>query len=133
MYKRMHYEETMATTTRRGFLKMMVVAGSGLTLAAQLPIAHAGSATQQNAEQRAFEPNAFVRIEEDGKIRVLIKHLEMGQGSYTGLATLIAEELDADWHDVVAEGAPADAAKYKNLLWGAQGTGGSSSIANAFA
>jgi len=62
----------------------------------------------------------------------VIKHLEMGQGAYTGLSTLVAEELDADWSQVVAESAPADADKYKNLLFGMQGTGGSTAIANSF-
>jgi isoquinoline 1-oxidoreductase beta subunit len=79
----------------------------------------------------AFEPNAFVRIGTDNVVTVISKHLEMGQGTYTGLATLVAEELDADWAQIKVEGAPADAAKYKNLLLGAQGTGGSTAIANS--
>jgi isoquinoline 1-oxidoreductase beta subunit len=57
----------------------------------------------------------------------------MGQGAYTGLATLVADELDADWAQVRVEGAPADAKLYNNLAWGPfQGTGGSSSVANSF-
>ena len=57
----------------------------------------------------------------------------MGQGTYTGLATLVAEELDADWAQIRVEGAPADAKRYNNLFWGpAQGTGGSTAIANSF-
>jgi isoquinoline 1-oxidoreductase subunit beta len=57
----------------------------------------------------------------------------MGQGTYTGLPTLVAEELDADWSQVRVEAAPADAAKYNNLLWGpAQGTGGSTALANSW-
>src|SRR5690606_27985866 len=56
-----------------------------------------------------------------------------GQGTYTGLATLVAEELDADWDQIIAEGAPADASRYNNLLMGpTQGTGGSTAIANSF-
>jgi len=62
----------------------------------------------------------------------MIKHLEMGQGVYTGLATCIADELDADWEQVVCEHAPADTEKYANLLMGQQGTGGSTAIANSF-
>ena len=73
-----------------------------------------------------------MRIGADNKITVISKHLEMGQGVYTGLATLLADELDADWSQVFVEGAPADNARYKNLLMGYQGTGGSSSIANSF-
>lgn len=79
-----------------------------------------------------FEPNAFLRIGADNKVVVIAKHLEMGQGSFTGLATLAAEELDADWAQVSVEAAPADASKYANLLWGAQGTGGSTAMANSF-
>jgi isoquinoline 1-oxidoreductase beta subunit len=64
---------------------------------------------------------------------VVVKHLEMGQGVYTGLPTLVAEELDAAWPQVRVEGAPADASRYNNLMWGpAQGTGGSTAIANSF-
>jgi isoquinoline 1-oxidoreductase beta subunit len=66
-------------------------------------------------------------------VTVMVKHLEMGQGTYTGLPTLVAEELDADWAQVRVEGAPADAGLYNNLLWGqAQGTGGSTAIANSY-
>jgi isoquinoline 1-oxidoreductase beta subunit len=80
-----------------------------------------------------LEPNAFVRIDLDGTVTVLAKHLEMGQGSYTGLATLLAEELDADWNRVRVEGAPADAKRYNNLAFGAmQGTGGSTAMANSW-
>jgi len=54
-----------------------------------------------------FEANAFIRIETDNSVTVQIKHLEMGQGPYTGLATLCAEELDADGSQMKAAGAPA--------------------------
>lgn len=85
------------------------------------------------AAAKPFEPNAFVRITPDGMVTVIAKHVEMGQGSYTGLATLLAEELDADWSRVVVEGAPADAKRYANLAFGTlQGTGGSSAMANSF-
>lgn len=63
----------------------------------------------------------------------MIKHVEMGQGTYTGLTTLVAEELDAAWEQMVPEGAPADASRYNNTLWGPmQGTGGSTAIANSY-
>jgi len=79
-----------------------------------------------------FEPNAFVRIGADNTVTVVSKHLEMGQGTFTGLATLLAEELDADWELVRVEGAPADAARYKNLMMGIQLTGGSTAMANSY-
>ena len=64
---------------------------------------------------------------------VIIKHVEMGQGTYTGLATIVAEELDADWSQVRAESAPADATRYNNLQFGQiQGTGGSTAVANSW-
>src|SRR3989440_10302268 len=84
-------------------------------------------------EKAVLEPNAFVRIAADNTVTVIVKHLEMGQGTYTGLPTLVAEELDADWAQMRVEGAPADAKRYNNLMWGeAQGTGGSSSLPNSY-
>ena len=81
-----------------------------------------------------FAPNAFVRIAPDNTVTIVAKHLEMGQGSHTGLATVVAEELDADWAQVRVEAAPSDATRYNNLVWGpVQGTGGSSAIANSWA
>ena len=123
-----------STMSRRFFLKA-VAGGAGLTLgiydaAAQMsgPGKTAGAAAAGS-----FEPNAFVRIGKDNTVTVVVKHLEMGQGVYTGLPTLVAEELDAAWSQVRAEAAPADASRYNNLLWGpAQGTGGSTAIANSF-
>ncbi len=119
-------------TSRRDFLKLVTTAGAGLTLAMNLPLAMAAD-TAASVAAGDFEPNAFVRIGTDGRVTILMKHLEMGQGTFTGLATLVAEELDADWSQVVAEGAPADASRYNNLLFGTvQGTGGSTAMANAF-
>jgi len=118
-------------TSRRGFLVASAVAGAGLVIGLQLPRG-GGRPVAIAAEGDVMAPNAFLRIAPDSSVTVLSKHIEFGQGSYTGLATLAAEELDADWAQVRAEAAPADAALYNNLHWGqVQGTGGSSSIANA--
>lgn len=130
-------------TGRRKFLIASIYTGAGLTLGLYLPgcskeeesppKAGPGIAGEEAVSEVDFEPNAFVRIAPDNTVTVIIKHLEMGQGTYTGLATLVAEELDAAWSQVVAEGAPANAALYKNLFWGeTQGTGGSTAIANSF-
>ncbi len=73
-----------------------------------------------------------MKIGADNKVTAIIKHLDKGQGVTTGLSTLIAEELDAAWDQMVAEFAPADTAKYANLSLGLQGTGGSSSVANSW-
>jgi isoquinoline 1-oxidoreductase subunit beta len=81
----------------------------------------------------AVEPNAYVRIGTDDSVTVIVKHLEFGQGPLTGLATLVAEELDADWAQVRAQSAPSNAKLYGNVrLGGMQPTGGSSSIASSF-
>src|SRR5919199_1571426 len=91
------------------------------------------AAAQGTAGAGILAPNAFVRVAPDNTVTVLAKHLEMGQGSYTGLATIVAEELDADWSQVRVESAPADAKLYNNLAFGpVQGTGGSTAIANSW-
>ncbi|HEX6260166.1 MAG TPA: xanthine dehydrogenase family protein molybdopterin-binding subunit [Woeseiaceae bacterium] len=123
------------STTRRDFLKAVGMAGAGLTIGIALPSARTAEAAGASTAKPngVFAPNAFVRINPDNSIAVVIKHLEMGQGTYTGLATLVAEELDADWSQIVAESAPADASRYNNLLMGpTQGTGGSTAIANSY-
>jgi len=115
---------SIANESRRRFLQ----GTAGLTLALYLP--RAASAT---AAPAAFEPNAFIRITVDNAVTVISKHLEMGQGTYTGLATIVAEELDAAWSQVRVEAAPADARRYNNLGMGPmQGTGGSTAMANSW-
>ncbi|EAU40775.1 Probable oxidoreductase [Fulvimarina pelagi HTCC2506] len=117
--------------TRRAFLT-----GAGLVIGMTLaPRAFAQDhetiqADVQNEAAKAF--NAFVRVAPDSTVTVLSKHIEFGQGPYTGLATLVAEELDADWSQIRVEAAPADDETYKNLAFGLQGTGGSTAIANAY-
>lgn len=115
--------------TRRQFL-VGSAAGLGLLIGWQ---AVGGRMAQAAAPTGPYAPNAFVRIGPDNLVTVVAKHFEMGQGTTTGLATLVAEELDADWEHVRTEWAPADASRYNNLNWGPmQGTGGSSAIANSF-
>src|SRR6202163_3125466 len=119
--------------TRREFLK---AAGSVTTMALTISFQWLGPtrrATAAGAGPAVFAPNAFVRIGADGSVTVIAKHVEMGQGAYTGIATVLAEELDADWAQVRVESAPADAARYANLAFGKiQGTGGSSAMANSW-
>jgi isoquinoline 1-oxidoreductase beta subunit len=122
--------------SRRAFLKASGAAGAGLLLGVHVPVAaQSGGPGKAGAAAAAasFEPNAFVRIGRDNTVTVVAKHVEMGQGAYTGLATIVAEELDAAWSQVRVVGAPADASRYNNLSWGPmQGTGGSSAIANSW-
>ncbi|MGF1551889.1 MAG: molybdopterin cofactor-binding domain-containing protein [Paracoccaceae bacterium] len=124
---------TTLDTTRRGFL----AGGLGLVIGVALPLgarAQSGAAAviQGEGSQAVFAPNAFVRVAPDDSVTVLIKHIEFGQGPYTGLTTLVAEEMDADWSQMRAEAAPSDAELYKNLAFGLQGTGGSTAIANSW-
>jgi isoquinoline 1-oxidoreductase beta subunit len=74
----------------------------------------------------------FLRIEPDGAVTVVSKHIEFGQGNHAGLAAMVAEELDADWDKVKVVQAPANTKVYANLGMGIQGTGGSSAIANSW-
>lgn len=115
--------------SRRLFLIRSAQAGAGLTLGMSL----SGQLLAASGDKHEnFEPNAFVSIQPDNTVVITIKHLEMGQGTYTGLATIVAEELDADWAQVKAVAAPANTKKYANLAMGVQLTGGSTAIANSY-
>ncbi len=121
-------------STRRTFLKT-----AGTTTAVALTIGFEWAMGARRALAKAtpagaaFVPNAFVRIGSDNSVTVIAKHLEMGQGSYNGIATVLSDELDADWAQVSVESAPADAKRYANLAFGTmQGTGGSSAMANSW-
>jgi isoquinoline 1-oxidoreductase subunit beta len=123
-------------STRRTFLQNAGTVAAALTIGFEWP----GSARRSFAAGAAiqpaggtFTPNAFLRIGSDNSVTVIAKHVEMGQGAYTGIATVAAEELDADWSLVRVESAPADAKRYANLVFGTlQGTGGSSAMANSW-
>ena len=114
-------------TSRRRFLQGAGAAAAGLVVGFHwLP-------RNVLAQARPAEINAFIRIAPDNTVTVLSKHLEMGQGTYTGLATIVAEELDADWAQMRTEGAPANPQLYANLAFGTiQGTGGSTAMANSW-
>ncbi|WP_051249253.1 xanthine dehydrogenase family protein molybdopterin-binding subunit [Inquilinus limosus] len=118
----------LARPNRRSFLKGAGALGGALVIAAHLPLARRAMAAAGD-----LTPNAFVRVAPDDTVTVLIKHCEMGQGVTTGLTTIVAEEIDADWGQMRFEFAPADARIYNNLSFGPiQGTGGSTSIANSW-
>src|SRR5206468_1088192 len=110
---------------RRDFIKVFSLAGGGLMLGVYLP----GFASRAEAAQAAgssFAPNAFVRIGADDIVTVIVNHSEMGQGPYTSIPMVVAEELDADWSKVRYESAPVDPA-YNHTIFGMQMTGGSTS------
>ena len=121
---------------RTGVTRREVLAAGGLVVAVGgwLPgaAAAAGQTAEGSAAKAAFEPNQFVSIGSDNIVTVVNKHHEMGQGNTTGLATLVADELDADWSLVRTEYAGADVKRYANLAFGMQGTGGSTAIANSY-
>lgn len=114
--------------SRRTFIKGTT---AGLVIGVHLPmlISKGALASQMS---KTFDANAFIRIAKDNTVTVLIKHIEFGQGAFTGLATLVAEDLEADWSQMRAEHAPTDVALYKNLAFGVQGTGGSTGLANSY-
>jgi isoquinoline 1-oxidoreductase subunit beta len=78
--------------------------------------------------EHGFAPNAFIRIGPDGQVTLIVPQVEMGQGTYTSMAMLIAEELEVDLSDVHVEHAPPDDQLYGNPLVGVQFTGGSTSV-----
>jgi isoquinoline 1-oxidoreductase beta subunit len=125
-----------ARPTRRDFLKSAGTVGAvALTIGFEWggSTRRALAAPASPAAGAAFTPNAFLRVGSDNSVTVIAKHVEMGQGAYTGIATIVAEELDADWAQVRVESAPADAKRYANLAFGTiQGTGGSSAMSNSW-
>jgi isoquinoline 1-oxidoreductase beta subunit len=110
--------------SRRNFHKTGAVAGGGLDIGHYIPFGNRVAAAQQATGP--FVPNAFIRIGTDDSVTVIVNHSEMGQGVYTALPMLVAEELDADWSKIRVESAPVDAA-YNHPAFGMQMTGGSTS------
>jgi isoquinoline 1-oxidoreductase beta subunit len=123
-----------AEMNRRRFLQVTSLAGAGFLIAcSQTEDPPSAVSDAKPAAAVDTDLNVFVRIQADDLVTVVIKHLDKGQGVTTGLTTIVAEELDADWAQMRWEFAPADARLYNNLFWGpVQGTGGSSSIANSW-
>ncbi len=115
-----------AEWSRRTFIKAGAAAGGGLLLSFVLP-RRADTAAAPHAE--SFAPNAFIRIGPNGPVTLVIHMVEMGQGVYTSLPMLIAEELEVDLDQVSIEHAPPDDKLYGNSLLGLQATGGSTSVA----
>jgi isoquinoline 1-oxidoreductase subunit beta len=105
----------MRPLSRRDFIATGIAAGAGLMIGFYLP--HAGS-----SQKNIFQPNAFLKIAPDGKITVTVARSEMGQGVWTSLPMILAEELEADWKQITIEQAGA------STLYGDQSTGGSASV-----
>lgn len=115
------------SVSRRSILKAGAAAGGGLIIGWAIPAGVVPA--EAEAQAQIFAPDAFVRIDRDGKVVVVAAMIEMGQGTYTSLPMLVAEELDVDMSNVSYEISPANAKLYGNpLVGGAQMTGGSTSI-----
>src|SRR5215469_2059253 len=117
--------EILTEPSRRDFLKVSLAAGGGMLLA--FP---AGSAWAQGAAKAKYvlRPEAFIRIDPNGRVALIIPQEEMGQGVYTSLSQLLADELDVGLDRVTPEPAPPSDTIYGSPMGGGQGTGGSTSI-----
>ncbi|HET9554809.1 MAG TPA: molybdopterin cofactor-binding domain-containing protein [Anaeromyxobacteraceae bacterium] len=115
----------MTAMTRRDFLEATLAGGAGLVIAFYVPGRARAAEGEAAPAKPPPEPNAFLRIAPSGEVTVLLAHSEMGQGIWTTLAMLAAEELECEWSKVRVEHAPA-APPYAHTMFGMQMTGGSS-------
>ncbi|MDX0455060.1 xanthine dehydrogenase family protein molybdopterin-binding subunit [Sinorhizobium medicae] len=120
--------------SRRQFLLGALAAGTGIAVGYRLLSASPALAGEAEAgnDSHAFSP--YLTIGGDGKVTILSSQFEMGQGSYNGIATLVAEELDADWSTIDVKGAAGNIPAYGNIAFGGtmQGTGGSTSMSTSW-
>jgi isoquinoline 1-oxidoreductase beta subunit len=124
----MHRSENSASLpSRRAVLKSSLAAG--FTLAFYLPV-RAANEPEQTPDTTAgqFAPNAFIRIDHTGKTTLVMPQVEMGQGVYTAIPMILAEELDADFGKVELKNAPPNEKLYANPMLGVQATGNSNSV-----
>lgn len=118
--------------SRRTFLKISAAAGGGLLLGFIMPEKIWRTATAEAKAEAKFSPNAFIRIGRTGLVTFVMPYVEMGQGTYTSIPMLIAEELEVDLKQVTLEAAPPDIRHYANPLLQMQVTGGSTSVKAAW-
>jgi isoquinoline 1-oxidoreductase beta subunit len=117
---------------RRGFLRVSFAAAGGLVVSLYIDrTASAQEVGMPKQPAKVYPPDAFVNIRPDGKIVIQVNRLEFGQGVQTALPMVLADEMDADWNNVIGELAPA-ADVYKDPLFGIQIVGGSGSIAHSY-
>jgi isoquinoline 1-oxidoreductase beta subunit len=114
--------------SRRSFLSVSVAAGGGLLLGFRVPGPVPSAKAGERDAAGTFAPNAFIRIDPDGRITLVMHKVEMGQGTYTSMPMLLAEELEVDLSQVQLEHAPPDDARYAEPFFGVQETGGSTSV-----
>jgi isoquinoline 1-oxidoreductase subunit beta len=123
---------TFAAKISSGFSRRSVLTGGlagGFLLAFHLPVRAVNEPVQPPDDITGkFAPNAFIRIDSAGKTTLVMPQVEMGQGIYTAVAAILAEEMDADFSSLFLEHAPANEKLYANPLLGIQATGGSTSV-----
>lgn len=123
--------EKRSQIDRRGFLRVSSVAAGGLFVSLYIDVPAFAQEQNQAPAAKGYPLDAFVHVRPDGKILITVNRLEFGQGVQTALPMILADEMDADWSQVIAELAPA-ADVYKDPLYGMQMVGGSGSIAHSF-
>lgn len=121
-----------SSLSRRTFLKVSAAAGGGLLLSFILPRTILSRETAGATTAEVFAPNAFIRIGRDGWVTLIMPYVEMGQGTYTSIPMLIAEELEVDLTQVTLEAAPPNERHYANSIFQIQATGGSTSVRAAW-
>src|SRR6266850_7015532 len=123
---------TIPDTASRGLSRRTLLASGlagGFVLAFHLPVRAANEPVQPPDDTTGkFAPNAFIRIDTAGNTTLVMPQVEMGQGIYTSIAMILAEELDADFAKVTLEHAPPNDKLYGNPVFGLQATGNSNSI-----
>lgn len=118
----------MSLIQRRSFLQVTATVGGAFVAGFQLPMKLAAAADSA----KEFAPNVYIRIAPSGAVTFVIPFVEMGQGSFTAIPMMLAEEMDIDLSSVSVEQAPADEKKYGNPILGLQVTGASCSIQAAW-
>ena len=114
--------------SRRTFLRASAAAGGGLLLGFALPGPARIATAAETPSAELFAPNAFIRIGREGSVTLVMPYVEMGQGTYTSIPMLIAEELEIELSQVRLEHAPPDEKLYANPLLGVQATGNSNAV-----
>ncbi|HSM98166.1 MAG TPA: xanthine dehydrogenase family protein molybdopterin-binding subunit [Gallionella sp.] len=125
------HEVTARDPSRRKFLKDSTALVGGLVIGFYLPVKGGRAYAAEAPPKPVYPPNAFIRIAPDDSITIVVNKSEMGQGVYTSLPMLVAEELEADWSHISVESAPV-AAVYNHTAFGMQMTGGSSSVPSSW-
>src|SRR5712672_3399309 len=124
---RIAFRASHINLSRRSFLVTSAAIGGGLMLSLSLPLGRSEAANSDS-----FAPNAFIRIVSDGQIVLTMPYVEMGQGTYTSIPMLIAEELEVNLKQVRLEHAPPNEKLYANPMLGVQATGNSNAMRGAW-